>query len=404
LRSLLLALLLLISWPAPARTDSIQVVNARVRYTFGQQIRFEATLLSGDPIRQAYLLFQPEGGKTQVGDLSLGADGKVTYVFDAQLQPVRPFTRIYYWFRITTPADKEYTSPSFWFDYADNRFQWQTLEDPLFRVHWYQGGVDFGQMAQNLAHSGLNASQKLIPLPDPSGLDIYIYASDEDLQSALELTGQSTWVGGHASPDLGVIMVSQSPGAQQSVNLERQIPHELAHILLYRSNPSGYAKLPAWLVEGIASLVELYPNAEYQRALDTGKLDGSLLPMESLCGSFPQETTSAITAYAESASFTRYLDDRYGYPGLQSLVQQYQSGLSCTEAARISFGLSFSELETDWQQEVLGMPVTSAAINRQLIPYLILMGMVLCLPAAAVGYRLVRKNQQKHRKIDNAGS
>jgi hypothetical protein len=407
LPSFLLALILfapaVFGWFARTQADSIQVVDARVHYQFGQEVQFEATLLSGDPVRQAYLLFQPIGGQTQVGTLNLAADGKVSYRFDLSHQAIRPFSRVFYWFRVTTPADREYTSPSFWFDYTDNRFQWQTLEDPLFRVHWYQGGVDFGQMAQNVARSGWDGIQNLIPLPKPTVLDIYIYANKDDLQSALKLSGQS-WVAGHASPDLGVIMVSEEPGPQQNLSLERQIPHELAHILLYRSNQNGYANIPAWLTEGLASLAELYPNPDYQRALDSGKVDGSLLPMETLCGAFPQDTSSAISAYAESASFTRYIENRFGFSGLQSLVEQYQSGVSCGEGARLAFGLPFSQLETDWQQESLGLQAGSTAINRQFIPYLILMGFVVLSPLVAGGYWLRRKKQHDHRTKEDAGS
>jgi hypothetical protein len=402
----LLAFFLLIptAFGRSARTqaDPIQVVNARVQYQFGQEIRFGATLLSGDPVRQAYLLFQPEGGETQVGQMLLSPDGQVTYRFNAQQQSIRPFSRIYYWFRITTPSDKEYTSPSFWFDYADNRFQWQSLSDPSFRVHWYKGSIDFGQMAQNIAQTSLEGVRKWMPLSNTAPFDIYIYASNADLQSALEIGGLS-WVGGHASPDLGVVMVSEEPGPQQAINLERQIPHELTHILMYRSNPIGYAKLPTWLIEGLASLAELYPNSDYQRALDTAKVDQSLLPLDTLCGAFPQETTPAITAYAESASFTRYIEDRFGIPGLQTLMAQYQSGISCTEAVRIAFGIPFTQLETEWQQEALGMPVTTAAVSQQFIPYLLLMGIVLVMPVIAGGTWYRRKRQHEHRTKENAG-
>ena len=79
--------------------------------------------------------------------------------------------------------------------------------------------------------------------------------------------GGSTWVAGHANPDLGVVLVSIAPGENQSMEMERQIPHELAHVLLYRLTGPAYANLPNWLTEGIASQVEGYPNADYTQVL-----------------------------------------------------------------------------------------------------------------------------------------
>ena len=59
-----------------------------------------------------------------------------------------------------------------------------------------------------------------------------------------------SWQGGHANPKLGVVMLAVTPGPGQSIEMETLIPHELAHVMLYRSVGEGYAVLPVWLSEG----------------------------------------------------------------------------------------------------------------------------------------------------------
>ena len=76
--------------------------------------------------------------------------------------------------------------------------------------------------------------------------------------------------------------------------METLIPHELAHVMLYRNVGEGYASLPVWLSEGIASLAELYPNPDYDQALSIASQNGSLLSIEELCDTFPLDSYNFV--------------------------------------------------------------------------------------------------------------
>jgi hypothetical protein len=315
-----------------------------------------------------------------------------SYQYPVSARLLHPFARIFFWYRLTLQGGEIYTSPQFSFDYVDNRFPWQTLEDASVRLHWFAGDISFGQAAFDLAHIGLQVVNALIPAT-PLGLrqnepiDIYIYATPTDVQNALSLGGQP-WMAGQASPDLGVALVSISAGAGQTIAMLRQIPHELAHVMLYRYTGAAYNQLPTWLREGIASLAELYPNADYIQVLGIATQNQTLLPIPDLCGLFPQDASGALLAYAESASFTRYLHEAYGISGLLTLIQAYSDGLDCEQGAARALGSPLSQLDQQWRQKALGENVGGQAF-RNLLPYLVILVVILAFPAW--GFTTARK-------------
>ena len=186
-------------------------------------------------------------------------------------------------------------------------------------------------------------------------------------------------------------MVSVAPGENQSIQLERQVPHELAHVLLYRRVGANYNRLPIWLREGMASMAELYPNPDYENVLRQNASTNSLISLTDLCTSFPPDTGNAFLAYAESNSFTQFIVDNHGTSGLTSLALAYADGLDCEQGARQALGLSLSQLEVRWRESTLGEN-RSGVIVSNLLPYLLLLMLVLIVPVwVALGRIIQRK-------------
>ena len=385
----------------PAQAQSaVTVSDVGVDYSFGEEITFTARIQAASGmvgqsptiIQEALIFFHVQGDPNiRVAPIQIGADGMTSYQYPVSAGLLPPFARIYFWYRLTLQGGEVYTSPQFYFDYVDNRFPWQTLEDASVRLHWYAGDVSFGQAAFDVARIGLQAVNNLIPAA-PLGLrqseliDLYIYATPTDAQNVLSLGGQppglsarTGWLAGQASPDLGMVLVSISAGAEQTIAMQRQIPHELAHVLLYRHTGAAYNQLPTWLREGIASLAELYPNADYVQVLGIAAQNQTLLPIPDLCGLFPQDASGALLAYAESASFTRYLHKTYGTSGLLTLIQAYSDGLDCEQGAARSFGSPLSQMDQQWRQAALGENVGGLAF-RNLLPYLVILVVILAFP------------------------
>jgi hypothetical protein len=265
---------------------------------------------------------------------------------------------------------------------ADDRFNWQTLESGPLKVHWYEGDASFGQAALDTAEASLESIARLIPPDLEEPIEIFIYANVDDLRGAL-VPGNENWVAGHADPALGVVMVVVEPGARQWITMEQRIPHELMHVMLYRSVGVGYNDIPAWLREGTATLAEIYPNADYDRVLAEAVTNNDLIPLQDLCASFPSDAGQAFLAYAESRSFTHYLYDTYGSTGLQSLVRSYADGVSCEHGPERAFGVSLSSLEADWRSSTLGQNAFLSVLQN-ISPYLVLLCLVLIIPLIGI--------------------
>ena len=371
---------LLLGSPQQVRAQTgIEVTDVGVLDDFGQHVTFQARIKSPTPILNVSLVFNDNfDGIVRRFPVGIGADGVVSYRFDTTQNVLRPFVTITFWFEVTLQNGQVQRSDNYRVQYADDRFTWQQQVDGLLRVHWYEGDAAFGDALLDVSRRSLSAVSAFIPAPLDAPLDVYVYASNNDLQSALFLGGE-TWQGGHANPKLGVVMLVVTPGPSQSIDMETLIPHEMAHVMLYRNVGDGYSMLPVWLNEGIASLSELYPNPDYDQALTIASQDNSLMAINDLCDTFPLDASRAYLAYAESQSFVRFLRDSYGTPALFSLTSAYADGLSCDQGVVRALGTSLVSLDTRWRESVLGQNVAGVFL-RNMLPYLGLFVFMLLIP------------------------
>lgn len=373
----------------PPAQDILQFSNISSAYEFGRHIDFNVTIHSGSPLQSVDLFIRPAGESTRVVSINPSPDGQITSRYDLVEHPLRPFSQVDYWFRVTIADGNTFSSAERSFLYEDNRFEWQKLEQNGFQAAWLEGGLEFGQSILNVVQTSWESVQRYLPANPPVPLRVYVYSRAADLQSALQLTN-TPWVAGHASPDLGVLLVSIPTGPDQRAEMERQIPHELMHIVEYQLAGPAYTRMPTWLVEGLASIAELYPNQDYERIMQSAIREDRLLPLVGLCGEFPRDLSGAILAYAQSASFVRFLHRNFGSSGISSLISQYKDGYGCEEGVREAFNETLIQLETRWKEEALGLNI-GATVWKNMRPYILLL-IVIILPVAVT---LISVNRRK---------
>jgi hypothetical protein len=374
---------------AQTQTD-IQLENVGAAYRYGEQVTFRADVKSPVSIGQASIVITDESnGLTQIQPLVIDSTGHAEYRLDVKQNVLHPFSTVKWMYQLALADGTTFQSTTYFIRYEDNRFDWQVLESGALKVHWYKGDASFGQAALDKAQAGIQSISALIALDLSQPIDIFIYANSDDLRGTLVLGGED-WVAGHADPALGVVMVVIESGAEQGIAMEQRIPHELMHVMMYRSVGAGYNNLPAWLREGTATLAEIYPNADYDRVLTEAGAQDKLIPLKDLCFSFPVDAGQAFLAYAESRSFISYLHDSYGSSGLSSLAASYADGVDCEHGTERVFGVSLPSLEQKWRSSVLGGNRFLPALQN-ISPYLVLLCLVLIIPFIGIVGTLRRK-------------
>ncbi|MCB9136356.1 MAG: hypothetical protein H6636_13080, partial [Anaerolineales bacterium] len=188
----------------------------------------------------------------------------------------------------------------------------------------------------------------------------------------------------HADPEAGLIVVSLPPGADQASEIERKVPHEVAHLLLYQATGTGFYNLPTWLNEGFASTQESNPRSDYPDLVANAIQKGTMIPLTTLCQPFPRDAAGAVLSYAEATMFVQYVKDRFGIEGLRAVVQAYAKGAGCELGTNVApLNLTLPQLELEWREGALAENVFLTAL-REIAPWLVLMGAVIVGPILVV--------------------
>jgi len=363
--------------------NGIKVLSPEVEYAFGDRIYFQAEIESDVEIQNVELVIEAPGMSTFVGTVTYTAPDELRFVYDLGQRPLRLFSSVSYYYRFETDGGERIVSETFSFPYLDNRFQWQTLTNDKFRVYWYEGEVTLARDVLDAAEAGREQVLELLQRPkNNQQISIYLYASQDALQSTLALSDAS-WVGGHADPELGAVVVALPPGADRDLEIQRQVPHEVTHVMLYRFMGSGYQYLPRWVSEGIAAQIELFPNPEYEVVLEKAHREGTLIPIADLCHTLPADQERVILAYAEAGSLMTYIMQEYGITGVRALIGAYDQGVSCGRGVEIALGRELPALERAWRRDAFGI-----RLQPLMLPALVVLGVMI---VVAFGFLLRRR-------------
>jgi hypothetical protein len=350
----LLAFSLPASAVAQSATQAPITATTTASYQFGQVMVFSLLATSEADIEEVTLFVRaPELPATLTIPLAVAPGGQVAVEYHLDLTQVRlpPFATVTFWWRLSDSAGRTLAMPEAQIEYADDQFEWRQMEREsgggLYRVYWAGDDHALGSVALDVVDEVTPRLRAILPINWSGPLRIYVYPSANDLRAALRLTGYD-WIGAHAQPELGVILVTVSNPRTAVVELRQSIPHELSHLLLYQATGAGYEAVPAWFDEGLATFFEPILSPTYESVLQEAVRNGQTIPFADLCQAFPALEERAILAYAQSASLIRLIQAEYGNHALNQLVRAYADGADCQSGVKRVLGLSLIELNGRW--------------------------------------------------------
>lgn len=346
-----IGLLLLVGSGVTVSVQAQTAWQSDATYAFGQEMRFRlAGEVAGEVERVTLFFRAPEFPQTFSESIPFVVeDGVVTADYRVDLSRVQlaPFTDVSYWWTLTYANGNREETRRQSFIYEDDQFTWQEAETEGATVHWTGDDPALGQLALDIVAEARPHLQSFLPAAADAPFTIYIYPTSADLRAALRLTGRD-WVGAHAHPELGVLLVTAVNPRTAPADLRQSIPHEMLHALLYRATIPYYDALPAWFNEGLATLVEMAPAPGYQAILETAVAEQTAIPFSELCHRFPAATDGALLAYAQSASLIRYVQTQYGDHTVRQMIAAFADGADCETAVQRTMNLSLAELNREW--------------------------------------------------------
>lgn len=390
-RLLLLTALVVVATAEPVRAQATSPItfSTDYDYTFGQQANFRIQATSSSPITAIHLHLKPEGASySETHTLPVEPATTVTSGLqrDLRTSPFPPFGPVAWWWEIRDEAGNTLTTEPETLQYVDNRFEWHTLSIDRVQLHTVVNDPLYTQTALDVTHTALENIASALQVPPPDRIHLYLYPSMADLRAALEMAGRE-WAGGQARPDLGVILVAIPPGDSALYQMERDIPHELTHLLVYQAvGQDGYRHVPAWLDEGLATANELRPDPTLEVMLEDAYAQGRLIPLSDLCHPFPPSREAALLSYAQSGSLVRYVRDRYGNSGIRTLLTTYADGAGCESGIARALDLSARQLELAWRADMMGLSGWMIWFSDN-ATWLLLWGLSLLLAIPMVGWR-----------------
>ncbi len=317
-------------------------------FTFGQTATFALVLPAESTVEQATFYLQANSTPTTGIDTHV-TQGQAEITRNLVVEPLPPYAQLTYWWSYDGDAGSLVETEKVSFQYIDNRYAWQSAEGDGLAVHWVTGERSRMVQAVDVAETALRTFEEALGTGPVEGTDIYMYPSQPDLASAMQLAGFD-WAGGVAYPELGVVLVAIPPTVDAPLVMQQDIPHELTHRALYDwLGSQGYAALPTWLNEGLAMTFEMRPDPLRALVLEEAHKSGNLIPLAELCQPFPDDPERAELAYAQSERIVGYLRETYGWSGLRRLILAYADGKACNAGLLEGVGQDLVAVDRAWR-------------------------------------------------------
>lgn len=352
-----LLLILVVMWgilsPVSIRgEDTISVTNSSAQMDFPLSLNFSAQIKSDATISDIRLRYQIQQisfadiTSEAVVSFNKGTNVNARYTLDMRkIGGVPPGTDIKYWWLVKNADGKILETQPLLFHVTDNHYQWRNLTEGKVSIYWYQGSNSFAQTLMSTAQQSLVKLERDTGATPDSMINIYIYASTQDLQGSMVFPQE--WTGGAAFTQFNIIAIGISPD-----NLawgQGAMTHELTHIVISQMTANPYSGLPVWLNEGLAMYSQGLLEPQYSSLLKDAVIGNKLISVRSLASPFSATTEKSLLSYAESYTLVEFLITQYGSDKMLQLLQTFREGATYDGALQKIYGFDMDGLNEIWK-------------------------------------------------------
>ncbi len=338
--------------------DPIRVTNDRVSVRYPSAINFVLNAIADNEITDARLFWQagPASAFTvQVMSFQPSSRVALQYPLSTRFLSLPPFARITYRWLLRDSAGNELTTENRTFEYADTQRPWQEMANERIRLLWYDLDPDLATSLFSIA------DQAYLRMQDAFGVElsrqpmILIYSDQAHFAAFQSMMNNLEYVVGRYFPGHNITVNLVTPEMPPEL-YQDTIAHELSH--LYSDNfYVGYARLPLWLEEGLATFNETQDGVEELREVRRAAARDRLVALIDLPGAIRSRNIATVNlAYAEGATIFQYIQDTWGQEGLVRFLNAFRRTTSFSDVVQMQFGLTMAEFEMAWRAW-LGYPV-----------------------------------------------
>lgn len=358
--------------------------------TYGDAIDFTLRASAPTEVTGARLLISAAHlGEPYVVDVPVtpGAAVEVSQAVPVDALSLPPFAEMQVTWELIDPTGALYSTGPIPVTYLDNSVPWAWARQSEGGITVYTDGTDplVASTALEVAAQSLAQARRALGVEGPAEVHLFVYPELSLMADSLLSHGENVqdWVAAYAVPGYDAAFVAGSPQEEMRANFERDIPHEMTHLVAASAAGGRAVTFPGWFGEGLALMSAPAPDPTLDDVLRAAASGGDLLPLEALCaprfsGLSPQGTA---LAYAQSQSVMRYIGSRFGASQVQALLRTYAGGASCEDGVREALGVSLAQLETQWHNDLLNQaaraPRGEGSLVLWVVVWLVSMGLAL---------------------------
>lgn len=374
--------------PIPVRAGvEPTIVESSVNIQFPSSIGFSLVTRSDEDIIDIRLRYRVERESyAQVTSeiyiyFTASTSVKISWSWDLRMTGgLPPGTIVYYWWLVTDAGGDRVETPPTKVEFSDANHEWRSISEGEVTLYWYEGGDSFAQELMAAAQEALERLYEDTGARLKKAVDLYIYASAQDLQGSMIFPQE--WTGGVAFARYGTIAIGVAP-----YNLDwgkRAITHELTHLVTYQMTFNPYGDLPTWLNEGLSMYAEGEMEAVYKNYLAHAIASDGLISVRSLASPFSALAERSYLSYAESYSLVEFLINEYGQEKMFELLSTFAQGSSYDGALVVVYGFDMDVLNSLWRDYIMAPAEAGPGEGSEVHPNPALIGLVFLVAISAL--------------------